>query len=125
MKKIFLFAACTAIAMTGCSDDDDNTIVNNDYLVGEWNETLPTANAHKIKFTNGTTAIFTDSDGTKDTLSYKIEGNKLLFNLKGSTTSKSTHDLQKVNDKTIKLGNIYIEDASIDTPAVITTFVKQ
>jgi len=125
MKKIFLFTALSALAMTGCNDDDKlGTPVNtNNYLIGNWSETVPTANAHKISFKTATAAIFTDTDGTKDTLDYVVKDNKLLFYPKGKTTGGSTHDLQKVSDSTIKLSNIYVSSGT-GTP-VIATFVKQ
>ena len=125
MKKIFLFAACAAFAMTGCSDDDNNTNNSANYLIGDWAETAPTANAHKIKFSTAKIAIVTDTDGSKDTLDYKVQNGKLYFYPTGTTTGGSTHDLQKVSDTVIKLGNIYTHDDSNTTPPVITTFTKK
>lgn len=124
MKKIFLFAAISALAMTGCSDDDAKTPSNStNYLVGDWSETKPTANAHKIKFINATSAVFTNTDGSKDSLDYKVQNSKLLFFPKGKTVGGTTHDLEKVNDSIIKLSSIY--PTPTNGVAVIATFAKQ
>jgi len=127
MKKIFLFTALSALAMTGCNDDDKlGTPVNsNNYLIGNWAETVPTANAHKINFRNATSAILTDADGSKDTLDYVVKDSKLLFYPTGATTGGSTHDLQKVNNATIKLSNIYVTGQAENSTPVIATFVKK
>jgi len=122
MKKLFLFLACSALLITGCSDDDNAGTTND--LTGIWKETDPTPNGRTFKF-DTTTALLTRRDGSSDTYTYAIQNNKLLLTLPGTDNGTTEHDIKWINKTTMTLGNIYIQEDIANSTPIITTFKKQ
>lgn len=122
MKKFYLFVAMATMAVTGCSDDNnDNT---NGNLTGVWIETAPNPDAHKINFSTSF-AIITKSNSSGEILDYNIDNDILYFNLPGSTSGVSAHRFQRVDASTITLSNMYPQTTEASAIPIITTFVKQ
>lgn len=123
MKKLFLFLAFVAFALTSCNNDDDNApALSSNYLNGTWIETDPTPGHYSLTF-NGSTARLDRADGSSDTYTYTVSGNELRLTAQGSETY-SQHEAETVNSKTMKLSNMYIGDAAANSIPVITTFKK-
>ena len=134
MKKIYLFLTLTALAITGCSEDSDKDTKH--YLAGTWKETEPTANEHIITFepisdipsSEGTflgKATISRSDGTSQIYDYTASLERLTFTIPDKEAGTTTHNLEKVSSRTIKLSGMYIQDASSNSTPIITTFKKQ
>ncbi|MXN89836.1 hypothetical protein GR160_01220 [Flavobacterium sp. Sd200] len=126
MKKIFLFLAFSAFTLTACSDNDPITeqTATSNALLGTWVETTPTPNARTLTFSAGTVTLQYGNTNYIDTYEYTVKDGQLHLALLNNDYI-TLHDLEVVNNTTITLGNMYVQDMQAETEPIITTFVRQ
>ena len=127
MKKIVFFLTFAALAITGCSSDDN---ANNEIFaetpdfIGTWIESGPNPSNNTLIFTATTVEIYSRLFENSNTYNYTFENNTLHLTLPGSNYT-SPHNVTPVTHSIMKLSNMYIQDASINSPPILTTFEKQ
>ncbi|KGO86302.1 hypothetical protein Q765_12050 [Flavobacterium rivuli WB 3.3-2 = DSM 21788] len=127
MKKIVFFLTFAALAITGCSSDDNANIeifAETPDFIGTWIESGPNPSNNTLIFTATTVEIYSRLFENSNTYNYTFENNTLHLTLPGSNYT-SPHNVTPVNHSIMKLSNMYIQDASINSPPILTTFEKQ